>query len=187
MAPRDIDERRFRPEPLPLRVIDRISSVAAVAAGFALVALALNVAADVLARATTGRPLQQTLELTTFWWMPLLIALSYALTEREREHITVTLLLDRLPDRTRRYVEGSFTALGAALVVLLAWYATADAIAATEVRLAAPSTPPLAYWPAKILGATGLWLLALQLAASTYRNFSGNVYDNEMPIEGEAV
>lgn len=175
-------------DPLVLRAVDRISSVAAIGAGIALVALLVNVAIDVAARTIGGRPLGLTLELTTFWWMPVLVTLSYAMTEREREHITVTMLLDRLPQRMRRYVEGAFSAIGAVLVIILTWYTAADAIAAAEVRLSANSDPPLEYWPAKILAAAGLALLAVQMATTTFRHFSGrSTFTDELATEADVV
>lgn len=186
--PESTDPPRVGRDPLLLRVVDKLSSGAAVFAGLALVALLANVAIDVMARTFLGRPVGQTLELTMFWWMPVMITLSYAVTEREREHITVTLLLDRLNRRSRRYVEGSFTAIGAVLVTALAWYASMDALAATEVRMAANSTPPLQYWPAMILAAAGLSLFAVQLAASTFRHFTDRTrYTDELPTEADSL
>jgi TRAP-type C4-dicarboxylate transport system permease small subunit len=105
----------------------------ALIAGLALVALVLNVAVDVIVRATDGRPLGRTLEMTTYWWMPVLVTLSYAIAEREREHITVTMLLDRMPTRSRQYVEGAFSAVGTAVVAALTWYTILDAVASTEM------------------------------------------------------
>jgi TRAP-type C4-dicarboxylate transport system permease small subunit len=174
--------------PLLLRVIDRASAVAALVAGLALVSLILNVAVDVILRATDGRPLGRTLEMTTYWWMPLLITLSYAITEREREHITVTMLLDRMPTRSRQYVEGAFSAVGAAVVAALTWYTILDAVASTEIRLAANSTPPLEYWPAKILAAIGLSLFTLQMAATTFRHLTGrSTFADDLTTEADAV
>lgn len=179
---------RERREPLVLRAIDRLSALAAIGAGLALVALILNVAVDVLVRAAGGRPIGQTLALTTYWWMPLLVTLSYAITEREREHITVTMLLDRLSRKTRRYVEGAFSAVGAALVLALAWYTSADAVDAAQIRLAANSVPPLEYWQTKILAAIGLSLLALQLIATTVRHLLvNNAPEPGLVAEGDSL
>lgn len=157
------------PDPLVLRVVDRVSQVAAVGAAVALWALLVNVVVDVLARAFLGRPLGLTLELTTYWWMPVLVALSYAVTEQRGDHITVTLLLDRLSPRLRRVVESTFSALGAALVLLLAWYTLRSALEAAEVQLRANSNPPLEYWQVKFVAFLGLLLLGIQLLGHAVR------------------
>lgn len=169
-------------DPLALRIVDRVSSVAAVGAAVALWALLINVVADVLLRAFTGRPLGLTLELTTYWWMPVLVALSYAITEKRGDHITVTLLLDRLTPRMRRMVDGTFSAIGAALVLLLAWYTGQSAFEAAEVRLMANSNPPLEYWQVKFVACFGLALLGIQLAARSVRQLIDR-FDEVAPIE----
>jgi TRAP-type C4-dicarboxylate transport system permease small subunit len=187
VMPEASERVRDNRDPRPLRAIDRLSSIAAAGAGVALVALAVNVALDVAARTIGGRPLGLTLELTTYWWMPVLVTLAYAVTEHRREHITVTMLLDRLSPTTRRYVEGAFSAIGTVIVVLLTWHTSVDAIEAAEVRVAANSDPPLEYWPAKIIAAVGLALLALQMAATTVRHFWGrNTPAEDRPVKEEA-
>jgi TRAP-type C4-dicarboxylate transport system permease small subunit len=168
-------ETAERPEPLLLRVIDRISGIAAIGAAFALWALLVNVVVDVLARTFSGRPLGLTLELTTYWWMPLIVGLAYAITERANDHITVTLLLDRLAPKLRRMVFGCFSAIGALLVAALAWYTLQTALEAAEVRLIANSNPPLEYWQIHFLTFLGLALLAVQLLARAIREFSGHL------------
>lgn len=171
-APPETAERR---EPLLLRVIDRVSGIAAIGAAIALWALVANVAIDVLARTFTGRPLGLTLELTTYWWMPVIVALAYAITERGGDHITVTLLLDRLQPKVRRMVFGSFSAIGALLVAALSWYTLETARGAAEVRLIANSNPPLEYWQVLFFTFAGLALLAVQLAARAIREFTGHL------------
>lgn len=182
------DEATTRREPRFLRIIDRLSTIAGVIAGIAVMALLINVTIDVLARTFLGRPLGLTLELTTYWWMPVLVALGYALAEKQGEHITVTMLLDRLPETTKRYIHGAFGVIGALLVLLLAWFATVSAIEATEIRLMANSLPPLEYWPSKIIAALGLYLLAIQMTATTIRHFLGlTTFDDNLLTEADAV
>lgn len=168
--PPDQVERR---DPLVLRIVDRVTAIAAIGSAVALWALLINVAIDVLARALSGRPLGLTLELTTYWWMPIIVALSYALTEQRGDHITVTILLDRLSPSMRRRVDGTFSAIGAGLVGLLTWFAAVAAVDAAEVRLIANSNPPLEYWQVKFIVLIGLALLAIQLAARSFRQFWG--------------
>lgn len=162
-----------RRDPLFLRIIDRVASIAAIGAGVALWVLLVNVAIDALMRTFFGRPLGLTLELTTYWWMPIAVALSYALTEKRGDHISVTLLLDRLTPKLRNPVDGTFSAIGAVLVGVLAWYSLVSANHAAEVGLIANSNPPLEYWQVKYVAALGLALLALQLAARSFRQFTG--------------
>lgn len=156
-----------------LRGIDLVSGALAVLAAAALVALAANVVADVIGRAFFNTPVTGTLEMTSYWWMPMLVLLAFAWTEREQEHIRVTILLDALPGRMRRIVEGCFGGLAAALLAVLAWHSLNEALDSAAVGQTTASSPPTAIWPFKFAAPLGAGALALQAAATAARRFAG--------------
>ncbi|MCR2793481.1 TRAP transporter small permease [Microbacterium sp. zg.Y625] len=168
----DVETRRL---PLAIRVVDRLSDIAGTGAAIALALLTLNVIVDVVARTLFGRPLAGTLELTTYWWMPGLVLLSFPYAERLQEHIKVTMVLEALPLPVRRIVEGTIAALVAALLAALAVFTLQDALASAALGQTTNSNPPIAVWPFKFVAVAGIALLALQSAATSFRFFSGRL------------
>lgn len=167
-----------------LRIIDRLCDVFAYGAAAALVLLALNIFVDVLGRALFNTPLTGTLEMTAYWWMPMLTLLAFAFTERKQEHIKVTILLDALPLRMRQIVEGSFGVLATVLLIALTYFTLIDALESARIRQTTASAPPVHIWPFKFVAVVGVALLSLQVAASTIRYFAGllpqtNAFDTD--------
>lgn len=156
-----------------LRLIDRLSGLVALFAALALGLLVITVFVDVMGRTFFRTPLSGTLEMTAYWWMPMITLLSFGFTERAQEHIKVTILLDALPLRLRQIVEGTFALLAAALLLALAWYALQEALYAASIGKTTPSRPPIAIWPFTFVAVAGVTLLALQVAATSYRCFAG--------------
>jgi TRAP-type C4-dicarboxylate transport system permease small subunit len=156
-----------------LRIIDRLGDVFAYGAAAALVLLAVNIFVDVLGRAFFNTPLTGTLEMTAYWWMPMLTLLAFAFTERKQEHIKVTILLDALPLRMRQIVEGSFGILATVLLIALTYFTLVDALESAEIGQTTASAPPVHIWPFKFVAVAGVALLSLQVAATTIRYFAG--------------
>ncbi|PHR52772.1 MAG: hypothetical protein COA47_17485 [Robiginitomaculum sp.] len=158
---------------MAIRIIDRMSMVFTYGATIGLVMLALTIFVDVIGRAFLNAPLPGTLETTAYWWMPVLTLLAFAETERRQEHIKVTILLDALPRRLRQLVEGSFGILATCLLFAMAYYTLIDALESTRYRTVTASSPPVAIWPFKYVAVAGVLMIALQVAATTYRHFTG--------------
>lgn len=173
------------PIPLPLRMIDRLSDALAVLAAVGLILLALNVGADVIGRAFFNAPVTGTLEMTAYWWMPILTLLAFGATERRQEHIKVTILLDTLPPRLRQLVEAVFGLVTCALLTWLAWHASAQAIESAGYRETTASTPPVVIWPFKFVAIAGVGMLALQTLASVWRYATGVLPIDHTPAESD--
>lgn len=170
-----------------LRLIDRMSALLAIGAAAALLILAATVIVDVAGRSFFNRPLTGALEMTAYWWMPMLVLLAFAYTECRQEHIKVTILLDTLPPRMRRVVEGCFGVVATGLLIALAWHAWGEALDSAAVGQTTASSPPVAVWPFKFLAPLGVGMLALQVAATTVRHFLGLVpehhaFDNDADV-----
>ena len=120
-----------------------------------------------------NRPFTGTLEMTAYWWMPMLTLFAMGFTEKRQEHIKVSMLLDALPPRMHRIVEGSFGLITCCLLVALAWYAGVEGMESAGYGETTASTPPVVIWPFKFVAVLGIALLALQSAATTYRHFAG--------------
>ncbi|MGR3363274.1 MAG: TRAP transporter small permease [Maritimibacter harenae] len=184
------DDTAPRPDPVFLRIVDAVALALALVAGAALILLALNVLVDVIGRAAFNKPFTGTLEYTENWWMPTLTLLAFAYTERKQEHIKVTILLDTLPLRMRRAVEGVFGAIATVLLLALAWHGLSEALEAAEYGQTTASSPPVAIWPFKFAAPVGVLALALQMAATSYRYLAGHLphaADDDEAHEGEAI
>lgn len=167
-----------RETPAALRLIDRLSGALAIVAALGLVLLAANIFIDVIGRAFLNRPFTGTLEMTAYWWMPVLTLFAFAFTEQRQEHIKVTLLLDTLPPRMRHVVEGCFGLITVALLAWLAWYTIFEATESAGYRETTASTPPVVIWPFKFVAVVGIAMLALQSAATAWRHFAGLMPDH---------
>lgn len=161
------------PQPALLRAIDGAGRACAAVAAAGLGCLVLTVAADVAGRTLLGRPLTGALEMTAHWWMPVLTLLAMAMAERQGEHIRVTLLIDTLPDRMRAAAEAAFALVAAALLVLVARHALAEAMQGAAIGRSTPSNPPVAIWPFAFVAVAGLLMLALQNVATAWRRLAG--------------
>lgn len=176
-----------RKTPGIFRLIDGLSAFFAFGAAAAVVLLAISVFVDVIGRTFFHAPLTGTLEMTAYWWMPMLTILAYGYTERKQEHIKVTILLDMLPLRLRQMVEGAFSLLATGLLVALTYYTWIDAARSARIQETTPATPPVAIWPFKFVAVAGIAMLALQFAATSLRHFSGRLpaehdYDSDADL-----
>ncbi|MBL4808254.1 MAG: TRAP transporter small permease [Rhodobacteraceae bacterium] len=173
--------------PAVIRAIDRMSIIFTYGATIGLVMLALTICVDVIGRAFFNSPLPGTLETTAYWWMPVLILLAFADTERRQEHIKVTILLDALPPRMRGIVEGTFGILATGLLVALAYYTLQDALKSLDYRQVTASKPPISIWPFKFVAVAGVVMLSLQVAATTFRHFAGFYLEEDITDSGENI
>lgn len=173
--------------PAVIRVIDRMSIISTYGATIGLVMLALTICVDVIGRAFFNSPLPGTLETTAYWWMPVLILLAFADTERRQEHIKVTILLDALPPKMRGIVEGTFGILATVLLMALAYYTLLDALKSANYGQVTASKPPIAIWPFKFVAVAGVVMLSLQVAATTFRHFAGYYLEKDSADSGANI
>ncbi|WP_054685861.1 TRAP transporter small permease subunit [Microbacterium sp. No. 7] len=150
--------------------IERTSEALGVVAAAALGILMLHVVVDVIGRALWGRPLPATLEIAQYWWMPLLVFLAMAGTQRRDENIRVTLLIEGLPPRARRVADVVGLALLALVTALLLAAQTSDALHAAAIGEASlGSSVPVPIWPVKLLVLLGLAALLAQTVLGIVR------------------
>jgi len=102
------------------RSIASVSRYFRYAAAAAIVAMMALTCADVVLR-LLRRPIPGTYELVGFLGA-LAVALALAQTSVERGHISVTFLVERLPPRWQRLVDGINAAVASAFFALVAWH-----------------------------------------------------------------
>ena len=154
-----------------LTIAKRIHQVSAGLNGISAAAIALIMlltCADVVLR-LFGKPIPGTYELVGYFGA-VIVAAAMAWTSIERGHISVEMLVDRLPRRVRHAVEALGAAAGSVLFGLLAWQCR---IYAAELMESGEVSPTLgvATWPFVGCIALGAALLALVLLVDALREF----------------
>ena len=133
-----------------------------IAAGATLI-LMVHIIVDVAMRYLANAPLPGTIEVVSYWGMVLIIFPAVALTQRRREHIDVSLMIELMPDLHRKLSEIAARLVSIVLVLLLAWYGWFYALDQMERGEVAMGTVTVLIWPARFAIPLGMLLLALQL------------------------
>src|SRR3990170_5864635 len=125
------------------RVVDRALSIVAATA---LLVMMMHVVLHALARFLLNAPISGTNEMVQFWYLPVVALLGIPAAQLQREHITVTLLVDWVS----RVPAIAFRLFSAALCLLVsigfAWFGFDEALQNTRVRSTAGFTDVIT-WP----------------------------------------
>lgn len=173
--------------PLWVRVIDTINRVLFSVAAAAIVLLMIQVILDVCGRYFFNRPIAGTLELVTYWWMPIIVFLSLGWAQRRGEHISVTLLTETLSDRLAKIVWTIGDVFGLAVIAMLIVFASEGAGRATAVHEAALGTATVLIWPMKIVAVIGLISYFLQVVVTLYHRFRPEPDEVDDDLEAELM
>lgn len=156
----------------PLHLIDSLSRWMGTVAGVLLLMMLLHIVADVLARTLSNSPLPGTLAFITYWWMPTIVFLSLGTAELARDHIRVSLLVDRMTPTPARVVNSVASFLAIASVAIILYYGILQAIGSTFVQRAVVGTIDVPVWIAEVGMTVGLLVFLLQLSANLWREWS---------------
>lgn len=99
----------------------------------ALVLMVLHVVAHALMRFLFNAPISGTNEVVGYWYMPIVILLGIPAAQLQKEHISVTLLTDRLGQGTARVFSRFVHALGLMLCIAFTWYGMEEALENAEL------------------------------------------------------
>ena len=96
--------------------VGRMATVLFWIAGFAVAAMMLHVTADILGKTLLRSPIHGTLEITTFYYMPIVALAPLAVVQRDRGHIFVELFSQVFGDRLNDAADAVMSALTADLL-----------------------------------------------------------------------
>ena len=128
-----------------------------------LILMTLHTAADVASRNLLNKPILGTYETITYWYMVAVTAIGLWSAEVKNDHISVSLLTDRLPHNSRFLQLIVSRLITVAFLVLLAWYGFDAAIADTAIKTYTGASE-IPIWPTKYflpLGFVGFTLVLL--------------------------
>lgn len=146
------------------QMLNHATTAVAVVAGVAIVAMLLMVMLDVILKYTLNQPVHGTLELVSFYFMPLAIFCAFPVVQKQDGHIAVTLFTDLLPSPMRDRLSVIVSFLCAGYLGLFAW---AGMERAAHLTQSGQSTSAIYYdipiWPARwslpvTIGLMAAWL-----------------------------
>lgn len=157
---------------LPRSPEGRLANVLIWIGALAMIAMMLNICADVAARFFLGTPITGTLELVTYLYMISVVFLPLAMTQLEERHVIVEVFSQRLPGPVIRWIDRFAMLLSAGYVGFIGWWGMQEAIRATarnEVITIVSTDVPL--WPTRWLIPLGLLAMLVVVMAQLLRSF----------------
>lgn len=129
------------------RSLELLIEVPAVVLTFAMMA---HITVNAILRTWWDQPINHTLEVVEYWYLPLIVFLGFIAAQHRGQHISTDLIFEMLPGVTRRFVL-AFILLTCAVVSLgFAWFGWQEALHAKEIgKTAGVST--LVVWPSHFL------------------------------------
>jgi TRAP-type C4-dicarboxylate transport system permease small subunit len=159
-----VNESQFVPEDARWsRSVEWLTRATGVAGGVALGVLVLNIVIDVIGRTVFNTSLPGTLDLVTFWWMPVVALLPLGLSELRKEHVSVDILAEKVSGRHRGAIEVFGCTLAIVVVGALTYFTLDTTVGKIEIDEAAVSSTWLPIWPIRILALLALVTFVLQL------------------------
>lgn len=147
------------------RILNLISNLFGAVAVLFLAFLMLGISADVLARLITGSSISGIFELSELS-LVMIVFMGAMWAQRDRAHIRVEILSDRLAGPARRVAMGFAWGCGALALVLIAWPSTQEAIYSVSIWEFRWGYTQVPIWWTKVGVALGLWLAAIQMAVN---------------------
>jgi TRAP-type C4-dicarboxylate transport system permease small subunit len=132
----------------------------------------VHVTANALLRTFAGAPLEYTLEIVQYWYMPFLVFLGFIAAQRRGQHISTDLIFGKFPDRSKRYVVSITFAVCAVLTALLATYGYGTAVEMQQINKHAGVTP-VPSWPTYYLVPLAFGVMTLQLVYESVQVLRG--------------
>ncbi len=143
-----------------------------VVSGFATLLITILVVLDVAGRGLFSAPLHSATEVSELL-LVVLVFLGLAGAQQSRQNFAIDVFSRQLPEGLQHLLEMLGYAFSLALVALLAWLSTKQAMSSFERGEAGFGIIPFPIWPARSVLALGLWLLALQFTCDILRYFLG--------------
>lgn len=155
------------------RILQGLSDICALIAGAAMVIMMCHIVLDVMMRYLIGRPLFGTIEISSYYYMIILVFLSIPTAQMRGEHIFVELFTSGLSKKVLARLDGAVSILSAAFLLCFTWLASLEAVRRTAMREVVESgTSTLPVWGTRWVVPAGIGLTAVILIWSAVRSFS---------------
>lgn len=139
----------------------------------ALVTMTVHVVTSALMRYFLGAPLYGTNEITEYWYLPVIALLGIPAAQMQKEHISVTLLVDRMRSTSARLFRTGAYAISAVVSTAFVWFGLQEALDKMAVNATAGAIS-IVIWPA-------YFVVPLAFGILTYCLISDAVMDRRAP------
>lgn len=146
-------------------ILDLLIEVPAVIVTFVMM---IHITANALLRTWWQAPINNTLEMVQYWYLPLVAFLGFIAAQYRGQHIAADLIFQMLPHVTRRFVLAAMFVLCAAVSLGAAWYGYGEAVHAMEIRKTA-GVSDLISWPTYFLAPIAFGSLTLQFLYAAWQ------------------
>jgi TRAP-type C4-dicarboxylate transport system permease small subunit len=128
------------------RVGQRFAQLIEVPAVIITFLMMFHITLNAVLRTFWDRPIDNTLEIVQFIYMPIVALLGFVAAQLRGQHIGADLVFEKLPAVTRRFVGAGVSIVSALLCAGIAWFGWGYATHAREIRQTAGLTD-IASWP----------------------------------------
>lgn len=166
--------------------IERLLIRLGIVSGFATLMIIVIVVIDVAGRAIFNNPLHSGVESSELL-LVCLVFFGLAAAQQQRQNYAIELFTRNLPMRVQSAFEFVGYVVCLAIVILLAWPSTQQAISSFNRNEMGFGIVAFPIWPARIVLAVGLWLLALQFLCDIYRLATGQTRASAQGSQGPEI
>lgn len=142
-----------------------VIEILAVAVTFTMM---LHITANAALRTWWDRPIDNTLEVVQFWYLPLVAFLGFIAAQHRGQHIAADLLFEAFPSVAKRYVLALVLLLCAAASAGFAWFGWQEAVHSYHIRRTA-GVSDVPSWPTYFLVPLAFGSLTIQFALAAVR------------------
>lgn len=170
----------------PIRkILAGLSDSAGVLAGLILLVMILHITVDITLRSFLNMPLGGTILFVSLFYMPAIVFLPLAMSERMGSHISVEILYDRLPHPFQRVLDILATALSIAVFSIIAYRSWGEAIKKYMIGAAeVEGSMRISVWPSFFLLPIGCGLFVAVLVWKLASQFSNTPHEDAPEAAG---
>ncbi|WP_244928924.1 TRAP transporter small permease [Nocardioides sp. W7] len=146
----------------------------------------LHVTANAVMRTWFDSPIDNTLEMVEYWYLPLVAFLGFIAAQHRGQHIAADLVFEMLPAVTKRFVLAFVFVLCSVVVAGFAWFGWGEAMHAKEIGKTAGVSDLIA-WPAYFLVPLAFGSLTIQFLVAAWRALLHPEQDHFVSDVGDAA
>jgi TRAP-type C4-dicarboxylate transport system permease small subunit len=128
----------------------------------------LHVTANAVMRTWYDSPINNTLEMVEYWYLPLVAFLGFIAAQIRGQHIAADLVYEMLPSVTKRFVLAVVFVVCSVMSAGFAWFGWGEAVHAMDIGKTA-GVSDLVAWPAYFLVPLAFGSLTIQFLVAAWR------------------
>ncbi|OUZ10163.1 TRAP C4-dicarboxylate ABC transporter permease [Aeromicrobium sp. PE09-221] len=145
--------------------LDLFIEVPAVVLTFAMM---VHISLNAIMRAFWSAPLSNTLEITQYWYLPVIAFLGFIAAQRRGQHVSADLIYEMLPQVTKRWVRAVSAVVVGTVCAGFAWFGLQEALHSFEIRRTA-GVSDMPAWPPYFLAPIAFGSLTIQFYLAAAR------------------